>query len=69
MLTAQHELHVVEGLLCEECECFLGHFHDFLAFELGGSNAFFRKKSVLSFVFAQLEHGGVLECYWCCHSL
>ena len=67
VLTAQHELHIVEGLLSQQRQCLLRHLNDFLALELGGGHAFLRQQSVLGLVFAQLKHRGVLEIYYVCH--
>ena len=34
MFAAQHELHIVEGLLSQECEGFFRYLHNLLSFKL-----------------------------------
>ena len=41
VLAAQHELHIVEGLLGQQRQRLLGHLDDFLAVKLGRCHAFF----------------------------
>ena len=68
MLAAQHELHVVESLLCQQRQCFFRHLYNRFAFKFGGAHTLFRQQSVLGFVFTQLKHGCVLKFRFCCHS-
>ncbi len=68
VLTAQHELHIVEGLLGQQRQGLSGNLHNFLALKLRNGDAFFRKQSILGLVFAHLKHRGVLECYGICHN-
>ena len=69
MFAAQHELHVVEGLLGQQCQGFFGNLHDFLAFKVSCGDTLFCQKAVLGLVFAQLKHRGVLEINCLCHSI
>ena len=68
MFTAQHELHIVEGLLGQKGQGLLGDLDDFLTFKLGGGDTVLGQQSVLGLVFAHLKHRGVLECYWVSHN-
>ena len=65
---AQHELAVVEGLLGQQREGFLGDLEYLLALELGRTDALFAQQPVLRFVLARLEHGRILEIYFVSHN-
>ena len=68
MLTAQHELHIVEGLLGQQRQGLLRDLHNRLSFKLGGAYAVFRQKAILCLVFAHLEHRGILKLYVFSHN-
>ena len=63
VLPTQLEFHIVERLLGQPGQGFLGHFQDGLSLKLSRRHPLGREKAVLSVVFAQLEHWGILECY------
>ena len=68
VLTAKHELHVVESLLSQQCERLGTHFHNFLAFKLCNRNTFGAQQAVLCGVFSQLKHRSILEFWFVCHN-
>ncbi len=61
MLTAQHKLHIVEGLLGQQRQGLLGDLYDLLSFKLTGAHTFLTQQTVLRLVLAHLKHRGVLE--------
>ena len=69
VLSAEHELHVVERLLCQGCERLFCHLQDFLSFELSYRHTLFGEQIVFSIVLAHLEHRSILEIWFCCHNV
>ena len=65
--TAHVERYIVECLLGELGECFLRNHQDFLAVKFGYRYSFFGEEIIFGFVFARLEHWGILEFGSCCH--
>ena len=68
VLTTQRELHIVESLLSQQRQGLLRHLDNLLTLKLTCRHAFFREQTVFGFVFAQLEHWGVLEINYICHN-
>ena len=68
MLSAQHELHIVEGLLGQEGQGLLRNLYDLLTFKLGGCHAIFCQKAIRCFVFTHLKHRCVLKFNILCHT-
>ena len=69
MFTAQHELHIVEGLLGQQGQGLLGDLYDLFTFKLGGCDAIFCQKAILGLVFTHLKHRCVLKFNCFCHNL
>ena len=63
---AQHETHVVEGLLRHERQRLGLYFQYLVSFKLADRHMVFCQQIILGFVFPQLEHGGILKI---CHSI
>ena len=67
MSSAQEEVHITESLVGEHGECLGGDLEAGLALKLSCAHAFFREEIILGVIFAQLEHGRILEFWCCCH--
>ena len=68
VLAAQQEVHVAEGLCGEHGECLWTYLEDGFTLKLAYADSLFREQVILGFVFAQLEHVGILEFRFCCHN-
>ncbi len=69
MLTAQHELHVVESLLSQQRQSLWRDLHDFLSFEFADRDTLLRQQSVFRLVLSHLKHRSILK-FWClCHNI
>ena len=61
VLTPQHELHVVEALLCEHGKGLGGDLKNLVSLELSHGNSLLGEEVILCLIFAHLEHGRILE--------
>ena len=67
MLTAEHELHIVESLLCQQRQRLFRDLDNLLALKLCGRHTFLTQQTILRLVLAHLKHRGVLEFYCFSH--
>ena len=61
VLAAQHELHIVEALLCQQGQGFLANLQDLVTLEFTYAYSLLCQEAVFCFVLAHLEHWGILE--------
>ena len=64
---AQQEGDVAKGLGDHAGDAFGFDFEDGVTFEFAHTDVVAREEIVLGVVFAELEHGGILECGCLCH--
>ena len=67
VLAAEEEGDVAEGLGDHAGDAFGFDFEDGMSFKFARAHVVAREEIVLGFVFAELEHGGVLEFGGLCH--
>ena len=64
---AEQEVHVTECLIGHHGECFGLHFEDGMSFKFAHTHVVLREEIVFRFIFARLEHGGILKFGIVCH--
>ena len=61
MLTTQHELYIMETLLCQQGQRLLANLQNLVTLKLTYTHTFLCQEAVFGLVLAHLEHWGILE--------
>ena len=69
VLATEHELTIVEALLCQQRQGLGSHFQDLMTFESAYTHSLLGKQTVLGVVLSGLEHGSILELRFFCHNV